>query len=45
MIADLRAGLDELGRRAPGARLGVMGFCFGGGMTWPLQRRGRRAGV
>lgn len=36
MIADLRAGLDELARRAPGANLGVMGFCFGGGMTWQL---------
>ncbi len=36
MVADLRAGLDELARRAPGAKLGVMGFCFGGGMTWQL---------
>jgi len=40
MIADLRAGLDELGRRAPGAKLGVMGFCFGGGMTWRLLAAG-----
>lgn len=40
MIADLRAGLDELGRRAPGAKLGVMGFCFGGGMTWQLLNAG-----
>ncbi len=40
MIADLRAGLDELARRAPGANLGVMGFCFGGGMTWQLLAAG-----
>jgi carboxymethylenebutenolidase len=40
MIADLRAGLDELGRRAAGAKLGVMGFCFGGGMTWQLLAAG-----
>ncbi|MEZ5408900.1 MAG: dienelactone hydrolase family protein [Acidimicrobiales bacterium] len=40
MIADLRAGLDELGRRAPGAELGAMGFCFGGGMTWQLLAAG-----
>lgn len=40
MIADLRAGLDELGRRAPGAKLGVVGFCFGGGMTWRLLAAG-----
>jgi carboxymethylenebutenolidase len=40
MIADLRAGLDELGRRAPGAKLAVIGFCFGGGMTWQLLAAG-----
>ena len=40
MIADLRAGLDELARRAPGAKLAVIGFCFGGGMTWQLVAAG-----
>ncbi len=40
MIADLRAGLDELARRAPSAKLAVMGFCFGGGMTWQLLAAG-----
>lgn len=35
-VADLRAGLDELARRAPGLKLGALGFCFGGGMTWRL---------
>ena len=40
MIADLRAGLDELERRAPDAGLAVIGFCFGGGMTWQLLAAG-----
>ena len=40
MIADLRAGLDELVRRAPGAKLATIGFCFGGGMTWQLLAAG-----
>jgi carboxymethylenebutenolidase len=40
MIADLRAGLDELGKRTPGAKLAVIGFCFGGGMTWQLLAAG-----
>jgi len=40
MVADLRAGLDELERRAPGAQLAVIGFCFGGGMTWQLLAAG-----
>jgi carboxymethylenebutenolidase len=40
MIADLRAGLDELERRAPGAKLAVIGFCFGGGMSWRLLAAG-----
>jgi carboxymethylenebutenolidase len=40
MIGDLRAGLDELGRRAPGAELATIGFCFGGGMTWQLLAAG-----
>ncbi len=40
MIDDLRAGLDELERRAPGAKLATIGFCFGGGMTWQLLAAG-----
>jgi carboxymethylenebutenolidase len=40
VIADLRLGLDELTRRAPGRKLGVMGFCFGGGYTWRLLAAG-----
>jgi len=40
LVADLRAGIDELGRRTPGAKLGAMGFCFGGGLTWALLGAG-----
>jgi carboxymethylenebutenolidase len=39
-VADMRAGLDELARRAPGMRLGAVGFCFGGGMTFRLVASG-----
>ena len=35
-VADMKAGLDELERRAPDQKLGAIGFCFGGGMTWLL---------
>lgn len=40
LIADLQAGVDELARRTPGKKLGVTGFCFGGGLTWLLLTRG-----
>ncbi len=40
LIADFRAGLDELSTRAPGAKLAAIGFCFGGGMTWQLLAAG-----
>ena len=36
LVGDMRAGLDELARRAPGKSLGAIGFCFGGGMVWAL---------
>lgn len=36
LVADARAGIDELERRVPGQKLGTMGFCFGGGMTWSV---------
>ena len=35
-VEDMRAALDELERLAPGAKLGAIGFCFGGGMMWRL---------
>ena len=40
LIADLRAGIDELGRRVPDKKVGAVGFCFGGGMTWNLLDAG-----
>jgi carboxymethylenebutenolidase len=39
-LGRLRAGLDELADRVPDAKLGVMGFCFGGGLTWQLLAAG-----
>jgi carboxymethylenebutenolidase len=39
-VADLKSGVDEVGRRAPGKKLAVMGFCFGGGLTWQLLAAG-----
>jgi carboxymethylenebutenolidase len=40
LLGDLRAGLDELGRRVPRAPLGAVGFCFGGAMVWSLLDAG-----
>jgi carboxymethylenebutenolidase len=40
LVGDMKAGLDELERRVPGAMLGVVGFCFGGGMVWALLDAG-----
>jgi carboxymethylenebutenolidase len=40
LVADMRAGLDELERRAAGRKLGAIGFCFGGGMVWALLASG-----
>ena len=36
LVADLKAGVTELRRRLPGKKVAVIGFCFGGGMTWRL---------
>jgi carboxymethylenebutenolidase len=40
LVADMMAGLDELERRNPDSELAVIGFCFGGGMTWTLLAAG-----
>jgi carboxymethylenebutenolidase len=40
LLGDLRAGIDELQRRVPGAKVGAVGFCFGGGMAWSLLHAG-----
>jgi carboxymethylenebutenolidase len=36
LVADARAGIDELQRRVPDKKVAIMGFCFGGGMTWSV---------
>ena len=40
LVADLQAGIDELERRVPEKKVGAVGFCFGGGMTWNLLDAG-----
>jgi carboxymethylenebutenolidase len=40
LVGDMKAALNELERRAPGAKLGAIGFCFGGGMVWALLDAG-----
>jgi carboxymethylenebutenolidase len=40
LIGDLQAGITELERRAPGAKVAVMGFCFGGALVWNLLDAG-----
>jgi carboxymethylenebutenolidase len=40
LVADLRSSLTELGNRANGLKLGMVGFCFGGGMTWRVLDSG-----
>ena len=42
MVADLKAGIDELEKRASDAKVGAVGFCFGGGMTWNLLQTGEQ---
>ena len=39
-VADMTAAIDELGRRVPDAKIGAIGFCFGGGMVWQLVQSG-----
>src|SRR3954470_23309733 len=40
LVGDMKAGLDELGRRVPGGKLVMVGFCYGGGMVWTLLDAG-----
>jgi carboxymethylenebutenolidase len=40
LVADMRSGIDELQRRVPNQKVGMIGFCFGGGMTWTLLAAG-----
>ena len=39
-VADMKAALGELEQRAPDAKIGAVGFCFGGGMIWTLLASG-----
>lgn len=40
LLDDLRSGLDELMALAPGQKLAIAGFCFGGGLVWRLLNAG-----
>ncbi len=40
LVADMSAAIDELERRVPDAKIGAVGFCFGGGMVWQLVQSG-----
>ncbi|MFO0617078.1 MAG: dienelactone hydrolase family protein [Polyangiaceae bacterium] len=35
-VPDMRAGIDEIIKRSKVKKVGAIGFCFGGGMTWRL---------
>jgi carboxymethylenebutenolidase len=37
---DLNSSVAELQLRAPGQKVGVVGFCFGGGLVWQLLSSG-----
>jgi carboxymethylenebutenolidase len=39
-IANLKSGVEELGRRIPDRKLAVVGFCMGGGLVWQLLAAG-----
>jgi carboxymethylenebutenolidase len=39
-VADMKAALGELERRNPGAKLGMVGFCFGGSQAWSMVQDG-----
>ena len=40
LVSDMTAAIDELERRVPDAKIGAIGFCFGGGMVWQLIQSG-----
>ena len=42
LLGDLQAGINEFERRVSGAKVGVVGFCFGGGMVWNLLNAGEQ---
>jgi carboxymethylenebutenolidase len=40
LVADMKAAIGELERRTADAKIGAVGFCFGGGMVWSLLASG-----
>lgn len=42
LVADLRAGVEQVLHRTLGHRAGIMGFCFGGGMVWSVLAAGEQ---
>jgi carboxymethylenebutenolidase len=40
LVADMKAAIGELERRAADVKIGAVGFCFGGGMVWSLLASG-----
>jgi carboxymethylenebutenolidase len=40
LVADMKAAIGELESRAADAKIGAVGFCFGGGMVWSLLASG-----
>jgi carboxymethylenebutenolidase len=40
LVADMKAAISELERRTADAKIGAVGFCFGGGMVWSLLASG-----
>jgi len=42
-VGNLNSGIGELGRRVPGKKLAVVGFCMGGGLVWQLLVSGASA--
>jgi carboxymethylenebutenolidase len=39
-VADMKSGVEELQRRAPGVKVAAVGFCMGGGLVWQLLGSG-----
>lgn len=40
LVANLKSGVEELGRRVPGRKLAAVGFCMGGGLVWQTLAAG-----
>jgi carboxymethylenebutenolidase len=40
LVADMKAAIGELERRAADVKIGAVGFCFGGGIVWSLLASG-----